>query len=86
MLKRDRVKLEAVLADLQRVEKHFYSENVVYGYLNKHPHGLTFTNEKADYGIDPMEKRVGTEMCYLKHAIRSLNSILNPIKLEDTVG
>lgn len=66
----------AILADLKRAEKYIQRPDVAVGRLNPHPYGTSYINKQGE-GFDPMNKEVGTDLCYLSNAIRRLGQMLD---------
>ena len=78
LLKKDRKQLEAVLQNLQRVQRYILSDQVAFVKTKSMATTTTdLTDQQGHTFTGPMEKQNGTELCYLYSATNQLHRLLH---------
>lgn len=71
--------LLSALNDLSKAEKFILNDKTILGCRHKTIYGDSFINKNGE-AIGVYNKHIGSDICYLFNAIRSLKNILEPIK------
>ncbi len=81
--KQDRIRLESILNDLERVQKFILADSFQYVRpISRATTTIDLEDKQGHAFTCPMEKRIGTDLCYLYNATDKLRSALADITVE----